>query len=449
MRRLLVIASLLGLSGCTIEVPEGRYVCDLADPRCPPGMVCVDGLCMRGDGGDGGVDDGGDGAANDAGGILCPPLMAPLDGWVDTPDRRPGGIATYGCDHDRGYALIGNGGSSHRVCQADGTWDGSAPACLKATCSVPPAVARASVDRTVRAAPGETVTYVCDRDPAYAELVGDATLTCGQDFEWQGEVPACRKSACEPPPSIANATVDHEGVASPGETATYTCELGYQAQGSVTITCDEEFDWIGTLPTCVWVGCGPVETPMHGQVVYPDSSEEGDRALHTCDSHRHFTARARVCVNGTWDEEPVVCEPTNGFAAWPIPGTDAHPFDYVDRGDYILDRVTELEWQKAPSPTAMTWEEAFDHCASLELGGDLRWRLPTRVELLSIVNFGASPPIRNDVFEHVGAQFWTSSPVQSAFDADGTLAYTVDFGSNGRPRRDQARTSTHRVRCVR
>ena len=56
--------------------------------------------------------------------IRCPDLENPANGVVDDGDNLPGTRAVYKCND--GFRLVG---SSKRLCQRDGTWDGRAPVC--------------------------------------------------------------------------------------------------------------------------------------------------------------------------------------------------------------------------------------------------------------------------------------------------------------------------------
>ena len=49
-------------------------------------------------------------------------------------------------------------------------------------------------------------------------------------------------------------------------------------------------------------------------------------------------------------------------------------------------------WQQAAAPSTYTWEQAKAYCPTLTLAGHSDWRLPTRIELVSLVDFGRSAP---------------------------------------------------------
>jgi hypothetical protein len=109
------------------------------------------------------------------------------------------------------------------------------------------------------------------------------------------------------------------------------------------------------------------------------------------------------------------------WAQWPMPNSalDAahgapNPQHYIDNGDgTVTDQVTGLVWQQNPPQAAeFTWEEAKDYCAGLERrDGDCGWRMPTRIELMSVVDYSRFNNATDPVFAvDPSAWLWTSTP---------------------------------------
>ncbi len=106
----------------------------------------------------------------------------------------------------------------------------------------------------------------------------------------------------------------------------------------------------------------------------------------------------------------------------------------------VTDRITKLTWEKGTSASTYTQAEAITYCS-----GKAGWRLPTLLELYSIVDSGRSlPAIDPGVFSSTpNLRFWTSTPVAG----NSTKAWSVNFAAG-----DLEITSTSDklpVRCVR
>lgn len=141
--------------------------------------------------------------------------------------------------------------------------------------------------------------------------------------------------------------------------------------------------------------------------------------------------------------------PRSVFPSWPLPGTPGHPHDYDVRPLTVVDRVTGLEWERnVPGPPpGYAQPDALAYCSALCLDGKTDWRLPTRIELLSIVDEASyNPAIDPVAFPSTPpGRFWTSSPLAGPVPGSG---WYVDFGG-GVAAYGGGVSSADRVRCVR
>lgn len=119
---------------------------------------------------------------------------------------------------------------------------------------------------------------------------------------------------------------------------------------------------------------------------------------------------------------------------------------FLDNGDgTILDRLTDLTWEKSISQTAVTWEDAILYSEGLTLGGNSDWRLPNVKEIKSLSDENkVQPSVNNTMFSGVTiTKYWssTSLPNQS------TKAWYLDnnFGITTY----DVKTATHSVWAVR
>ncbi|HEX3698305.1 MAG TPA: DUF1566 domain-containing protein [Polyangia bacterium] len=100
---------------------------------------------------------------------------------------------------------------------------------------------------------------------------------------------------------------------------------------------------------------------------------------------------------------------------------------YKDNGDgTVTDNVTGLLWERTANSASYSEPDAANHCLSKGPG----WRLPTRMELVSVVDFTKVYPVLpiNPVFlGTVGDIFWTSS----TYLAFANSVYVVQFTTGG------------------
>lgn len=67
---------------------------------------------------------------------------------------------------------------------------------------------------------------------------------------------------------------------------------------------------------------------------------------------------------------------------YPVLELDGDTYDAVDNRETVS---PTLEWQYMPSDDPMSWYDAKTYCANLGLNGHTDWRVPTILELRSIV----------------------------------------------------------------
>ncbi len=100
----------------------------------------------------------------------------------------------------------------------------------------------------------------------------------------------------------------------------------------------------------------------------------------------------------------------------------------VDNGDgTITDTTTWLMWSKEDVGDRQSWEPADKACRALTLAGFSDWRLPTRAELLTLVDDTRhEPAIDISAFPSCKSSwYWTGTP--TAWDP--SCAWIVNFHS--------------------
>lgn len=136
---------------------------------------------------------------------------------------------------------------------------------------------------------------------------------------------------------------------------------------------------------------------------------------------------------------PFACVLALVVTAFPA-GADAPPGRYMVGSGTVYDARTQLTWQQTPLASSYNFANATMQCALL--GG--AWRLPTRAELLTLVD----PTLYNPAIDPVAfpstptTLFWTSSARAGLTN----YVWAVDFISGYSFANDVS--VTYRVRCV-
>jgi hypothetical protein len=397
--------------------------------------------------------------------VSCPALTAPANGSTDRTSGSLGDVVSYACED--GFVLVG---SSERACGADGAWTGAAPSC-------------------------EAIVSPCDPNPCanggFCAEDGEGSFSCSCASGYEGSTCATRV-ACPTLSAPANGSVDRT-VGSYGDVATYGCTTGYTLSGgSSARTCEASGAWSGSAPSCerLTTPCDPspcmnggtctldgatsfrcacqpgfsgatcesaspcpsLTQPAYGFLDRTTASV-GQVATYSCRSGYYLWGNGgsptRTCqADGQWTGSQPACSPTDGFPTWPLPGSDEDfPYSYTTRADTVLDDITGLEWQRAVPAGSYVHANASAYCEELVLDGRTDWRLPTRIELMSIIDFTRRPSIDPVAFPSTPVAsndyFWTSS----RYSSDTTRGWisSFDYGWVG----SGPLTNAYHVRCVR
>lgn len=117
----------------------------------------------------------------------------------------------------------------------------------------------------------------------------------------------------------------------------------------------------------------------------------------------------------------------------------------------VLDKETGLVWEKSPQSEGDTWANACFHCLNKAVGGRRGWRLPSIVELTTLLDPSVGPVPTGGLllpaghpFTHLqSAEYWSATTTAD----DPTRAWFVFFedGHTG----NFPKTRTFRFWCVR
>ena len=140
------------------------------------------------------------------------------------------------------------------------------------------------------------------------------------------------------------------------------------------------------------------------------------------------------------------------WADWPMPNppsTNIGPVQSYDAATagIVFDNVTGLTWQENVAAAKLNWNDALSYCATLALAGG-GWRLPSRIELLSLVDYTQLPATIDPVTfpsTPTDAWFWSGS----LYAVSAAYAWNVDFGFVAAPSQFSTLDKLGYVRCVR
>jgi hypothetical protein len=133
------------------------------------------------------------------------------------------------------------------------------------------------------------------------------------------------------------------------------------------------------------------------------------------------------------------------WAEWPMPGTSPGAANYLATADTVTDKTTGLMWERGFSAKVM-YANAPAHCITLTAGGFSDWRMPTWIELVSLVDYGRSnPAIDVSTFPSTPNDFFWSGTI----NARTQLPLAVFFFSGAVSSIPTNSSQLWRVRCVR
>ncbi|MGC4120706.1 MAG: DUF1566 domain-containing protein [Myxococcales bacterium] len=133
------------------------------------------------------------------------------------------------------------------------------------------------------------------------------------------------------------------------------------------------------------------------------------------------------------------------WAQWPAAPDMLPDSQFTVSTDATIDNLTTLTWQRTSPASTYTWADATNYCSGLSLAGLTDWRLPTQIELASIVDVSrANPAINTSVFPQTTSdRFWSASSLAGS----SSKAWYVEFYYGASYYEDS--TNKYRVRCVR
>ncbi|XP_064199793.1 sushi, von Willebrand factor type A, EGF and pentraxin domain-containing protein 1 isoform X1 [Anguilla rostrata] len=211
-----------------------------------------------------------------------------------------GVVIAYRCQ--AGYELSA---AAPLACREDGSWNGTAPQCLPASCGPPPGPEHGSV-AVWDAASGALAEYSCEEG---YRLEGQSVRQCLSGRRWSESAPVCRPVSCGNPGALANGSVLGDSFLFPAAVR-YECAEGFLLRGSGASACLPDGRWDGEKPRCEPVSCGAPETPA-GVEVEGDEHTFNRQVAYSCKPGWVLEGPASsLCLaNGSWSHAGPSCRP--------------------------------------------------------------------------------------------------------------------------------------------
>ncbi|XP_060069923.1 sushi, von Willebrand factor type A, EGF and pentraxin domain-containing protein 1-like [Ylistrum balloti] len=177
------------------------------------------------------------------------------------------------------YRRVGQG---RFRCLSDGRWDGEMPECKAPSCSLPKVPMSHLVDVRSLAdmSPGGNVTVVC------RNTNGTSVLQCLPNGTFSGTIPECKATGCGPPtmPQDKYVVVKHENDMDTGSTLMVHCVSGMELYGPEELTCLTNGSWSNDNSECKMIRCPSPVLPDHSVIVRGKKTvyRYGDTVLVIC-----------------------------------------------------------------------------------------------------------------------------------------------------------------------
>ncbi|KAM5201998.1 complement receptor type 2 isoform 7-T8 [Hipposideros larvatus] len=209
--------------------------------------------------------------------------------------------------------------------QKSGTWSGPAPHCELSVSAIqcpPPQILRGRISsgQKDQYSYNDTVVFACLNG---FTLKGSRGIRCNAQGTWEPSAPVCEKE-CQAPPTILNGRKEdkHRIRFDPGTSIKYSCDVGYVLVGEESLHCTSEGVWSPAAPRCKVAECKPVGKHLYekpqDQFVRLDvnsSCDEGYRlgesVYQQCEGRIPWFMEIRLCEEITCPPPPVIVDGTH------------------------------------------------------------------------------------------------------------------------------------------
>nr|XP_060630360.1 P-selectin-like [Anolis sagrei ordinatus] len=165
-----------------------------------------------------------------------------------------------------GFAISG---AENIMCKKSGEWSSPAPTCQVKQCQEIESPRRGTMDCVNPIgdfAYNSTCDFSCEDG---FQLNGSKTLHCNAAGQWSSHVPFCQGVQCQPLQALAhgNSSCFHiHGEFQYQSNCTFNCDEGFSLLGEGMILCTARGQWTNATPVCQAIECPKLEAPKNGQL---------------------------------------------------------------------------------------------------------------------------------------------------------------------------------------
>ena len=278
-------------------------------------------------------------------GIYCSSLGTPENGSKSTNETEFGTNVKFLCDDD--FILSGD---PELTCESgddnQGRWSGSVPQCVIVKCPnlIDPSNGYILGNGTRF---GDVLSFGCMET---FRLVGNRSLECQANAQWNASTPTCEKITCTIPP-INNGSVIgiSDSEANISSVISFICDEGFDRNGSGTIQCEASGFWNETEPGCIIRTCPELTAPRSGSKD-SNASVYGTLVTFMCDQGYALQGNdSLTCLaSGQWDgSEPSCSLVTLSSAARPTP-TETIRLSTLSSAEFSFLKEGSVGFQSSP-----------------------------------------------------------------------------------------------------
>ena len=183
----------------------------------------------------------------------------------------------------------------------------------------------------------------------------------------------------------------------------------------------------------------PAPTDDEGEDAEPRNPTDGGRRDAAADADAEWPCPATTTGVSSFDRE---------WMTGPLPKPSPGAANYGVKSGTVCDRTTLLEWERKGSADLRTWDQAVAYCDTLLVGGHNDWRLPTRIELLTLVDHGRKAPALDPVIfpgTPLDEPYWSATLMSNVFENPNAYFVSFELGATA----PFTKTEPLHVRCVR